>query len=558
MPSRNMLTWSAATVAACAMGAAACQGAEPVRPNVILFVTDDTGHEMLGWSGGGANVLTPNLDRLAAGGMVFTRHYATSSVCTPSRYSYLSGRLPCRSTHPGFLRKNEGKPLKIDFSVHFRPGERTAASLFQAAGYRTGMVGKWHAGGAAAPITNVKYLPDEASAFREGDDLADAAVAAKLKAEYDIIRQSIRSLGFDYAEGINWGNTDDRKIRAQRVHNLDDQAKAAVDFLDGAARDGQPFFLHLASSTIHGPHHLASIEGEGNLRITQAGLVDGLGGVLPPRASVRARLAAAGLAVNHRTAGALWLDDLVGAVQARLEALGLADNTIFVFSTDHGPHDGKATCYEGGTHIPACVRWPAGLAAGQATSAFMRNIDWLPTLAGRCGVGIPADYPVDGEDRWSAVTGRADDALGEVYAEMGYARSLRAGKWKYLAFRFPEDLIAAMRDGQAPMAANQMGDCGSGWSYFQALRYPAYFAQDQLYDLEADPGEQRNLAADPAQAAVLADMQARLARHLARFGRPFPLARQVFLDSPEFQALAEKTKADDAPTRNEWYLEDAW
>lgn len=544
------------SVFAAGLAAACCASeAREGKPNVIMLITDDTGAEMLGFSGG-KGVLTPNLDLLAKEGVVFSNYFVSSTVCTPSRFTYLTGLAPSRCEAPSFLKKSSGRMADIGFNIHLKEGQKTVADVFRDGGYSTAFVGKWHAGGAAGRITNSKYLPDESSDFREDDKLDDPAVAVKLEAEYKVIQDSIRSFGFDYVEGVNWGNTDDRKIRSQRFHNLDFQAKYSVEFLRKQGEGAKPFLMHLATSPIHGPNHLVSIEGDA--RITQRGIEEGLTGYLPGRKTIRERLEKAGLAVNHRTAGALWVDDLVGALVAELKRNGQYENTIFIFSTDHGPHDGKSSCYDGGVKVPALIVHPGHLKAGGRCDAFVQNNDWLPTLASACGMKIPEDMKYDGFDRWPQIAKGAGDDREELFFEMGYTRAIRTAKWKYIAFRLPEEKIEAMKAGKVKTACNHTGGTSSDWCYFQSQRYPAYFAQDQLYDVQNDPGEQRNLAGDPGHAAVLADMKARLASHLAKFANPFDLAKQDFMDSPEFMALAEKARKDDSVKNSQWFKEDAF
>ncbi len=481
------------------------------RPNIVCFITDDTGENMLGYAGG--PVLTPNIDRIANGGVVCTQFHTAAPACCPSRFSYLTGRYPGHCRAPRFAEELTGdRPYNLGFNVDVLPGTPTVGSALQQAGYRTGYVGKWHTGIPRGQLNGHRYQPD--------DDPTDPDVARRLREDYQAMQEQVRGTGFDFADGVCWGNTDGRPIRALQYHNLEWFTQAAMDFLDGSEGGDPPFFLYYATTTMHGPHHTRSIETDG--RATEWGLLDEMPRVQAPRETIEPRLGEAGLEITHRTTGALWMDDAFGAIMERVERMGEADNTIFLFSTDHGigTAGSKFTCYQAGVRIPFCMSWQGHISAGSECDALLENVDFLPTLCAAVGADVPSDPPVDGLDRWAQLTGEAPDDREDLYFEWGFTRAVRTRRFKYIAWRHPSDQLEAMKGGAVDRAYNMAGKAGPD---FPMRMHPHYFDADQLYDLQSDPGELVNLAAYPEYADVLADMQARLQRYLNRFDAPFDL-----------------------------------
>jgi arylsulfatase A-like enzyme len=515
------------------------------RPNIIWFISDDTSDEMLGYAGG--NVLTPHIDSIAFAGVVCTQYHTASPTCCPSRYSYLTGLYPGHCPDPRFADAFEKTgPYNLGFNVYAEPSTPTIASLLQDAGYRTGFVGKWHVGSPRTSLNGYKYAED--------DNPSDPTVARKLQQDYAAMQREVQSVGFDYADGIAWGNTDSRPIKALRYHNLEWHTQNALEFLDRYAGSDQPFFLNMATTTIHGPHHIESLETDG--RATEWGLLPEMPNVQAPRQSVLDRLDAAGIDRSHRAAGALWMDDAFGAVMQRVQEMGVAENTIFVFSTDHGVDvtAGKFSCYQGGVRIPYTMKWTGRIEPCTRCDALLQNIDFIPTLLEAAGISIPDSLAIDGVSRWTQLTG-AEDERENLYFEWGYSRSVRTRRWKYIAYRPTPEQLNKMRNGEVKQAYNLSGQLRPQ----TAMRnYPHYFAPDQLYDLENDPDEQINLAADPDYAEQLAEMKALLSHYLDRFVHSFSLEVDAFLTSEAYQRLVEAALADDRIYHSYWYLQHAY
>jgi arylsulfatase A-like enzyme len=396
----------------------------------------------------------------------------------------------------------------------------------QAAGYATGMVGKWHNGappGWAKDVRN-KIPPD--------GDPAEPAVARVLRDGQERLGEWLTGHGFDYAASANLGNFGAHPCRALRHHNQEWITQGALDFIDRNRE--RPFYLYMATTLLHGPNPLASLEADP--RITHGGLLDEPIDVQPSRQSVLARARAAG--VPERLAPATWLDDGIGAVLGKLDELGLAEDTIVFYFNDHGVEGGKGSCYEGGVRTPTFVRWKGVIEPGRS-DALIQNIDFAPTILDVCGTDPPAQMELDGVSLMPLLAGDRAELHDSLFFEIGHTRAVCTSKWKYLAFRIPpskqmtpeEKLRVSRRYAANKMAREDkqfeiMADAplshmgfpgGQGTERGNAVKTYArhYYDADQLYDLENDPGERSNLASDPAHRATLHEMKALLTRHLA-------------------------------------------
>ena len=503
--------------------------AKAKKPNVVFIITDDQTVRSFGFlhrRGMGKKALTPHIDSLAGQSMVLSRCYAPSSVCTPSRFSCLTGMYASRAKSRNFLNSitKEGQTV-VQWNVDIRPGDQTLPAVLKKHGYVTGAVGKWHNG---AP----KGWNEVRKALKSGDDPADPAVAAALRKGQAALHAAVRAVGFDYAASINLGNFGAHVLRKLRYHNPEWITAGALDFID--ANKARPFYLYMATTLLHGPQPLASLKADP--RITHAGLLDKPPAVQPSRGDVLKRTRAAGVPDN--LAGATWLDDSIGAVMKKLDDLGIADNTIVIYFNDHGTERGKGSCYEGGVRTPAFVRWRSRVKPG-TTDALTANIDFAPTILAACGIETPVGMVLDGKDLTGVLTGKSKAVRQSVYCEIGYTRAVVTGRWKYVAFRIPPSRQpnAAQRkrvverykaskmkredkvfpaDPDDPLS--HMGfPGGQATERSNALKRYAkvYYDADQLFDLSRDAGEQTNLAKSPEHKAKLDEMKALLKKHLA-------------------------------------------
>lgn len=489
----------------------------PARPNILWFISDDTAPWQHGYNGG--RVLSPTFDDLAALGVVLDRFSCAAPACTPSRYTYLTGKHAGRC--PSVATEGDhSQPHNVFFNAHLDPRqEKSLGHYLQAAGYYTGHVGKWHVAGAPEEVAAIPQIPPQA-------EPREAAVQQQLEEQQAAICAMVRAAGFDEARSVIWGNHD-KLPKACRQHNVEWTTQGALDFIEEAAAGDQPFFLSMATTTLHAPPHASSLLGDPYL--TAAGYSDKHLGCQPSRASIYERLALSDeIPYNSVTAGVLWMDDALGAVLQRLEALGLRQDTVVIVSSDHGPSGGgKFTLYEAGLRIPFIIHWPGQIEGGRRLSALAQNTDLLPTLLEIAGAPIPDG--LDGHSLLPVLRGEAETVRDETMAEFGYSRAIRTDRWKYIAWRPPREVLAAGAENERPVTifGRPLPELNKQPLIVASLlRYPHYLAADQLYDLQSDPAEQHNLAADPACASILAEMRQRLDRQLKRFDRPFPLEQE--------------------------------
>lgn len=430
--------------------------------NVITVIADDLGWGDLG-AFGNPLAQTPHLDRLAAGSVVFEQHYSASPMCAPARAGFLTGRFPHR-TGAVDVPSNRG----LD---RIAPSEVTLADAFRAAGYATGMVGKWHNG-----AHDRRYHPrargfDEVAGFLNG--------------------------GMDYWDWVlDRGDTSEP---ADGRYLTDVFTEEAVRFVE-AHRD-RPFFLYLAYNAPHAP-----------LQAPEADLEAFDGVDLNP-------------AVRTLYAMVRRVDAGLGRLLSAVDALGLTDDTVVLVTSDNGPWlgsdrvadadgtvqswpmarfngpfaGGKQDVLEGGIRVPAILRVP-GLHGARCRRA-VHFCDWWPTLLGLAGVRRPGGPPVDGRDLSTHLTGR-DDAGAPLAWQWNRYRpaarcngALRDGPWKLVwpwldpaRRKEPADndpYVAGLTSAHRLMEVDAtLPD--------RALPPPG---APRLYHLDDDPGESTDLAA---------------------------------------------------------------
>jgi uncharacterized sulfatase len=312
-------------------------------PNVIIIMADDLGWGDIGANGAGM-IATPHIDRLASEGIRLTSFYAGSNVCTPSRAALLTGRYPIRSgmQHVVYPHSEDGLP----------PEEVTIAEMLKAAGYATGMVGKWHLG------HRDEYWPTA-----QGFDEFFGVPYSNDMQPFDLYRHKTVV-----------------QSPAEQTELTDRYSDAAVDFI-GRHRD-EPFFLYYAETFPHLPLNV------------------------PEDASGRSEAGLYGDVVEHLDAG-------IGRIMAALEANGLADNTLVIVTSDNGPwfegdqgasRGRKGGTYEGGFLVPFVARLPGRIAPASVSKEMAMSIDLLPTIAALAGAKVPQDRVIDGRDITAVLT----------------------------------------------------------------------------------------------------------------------------------------------------------
>ncbi|MFD2672121.1 sulfatase family protein [Marinicrinis sediminis] len=489
------------------------------QPNVLFLMMDDTQKDCLGCYQGGGEVLTPHLNALAAEGVRFERAYCSSTVCTPSRYTFMTGHYAGRNTDPVFLKDNPpGDMSNIHFNVVLNEQTPNLMSVLKDNGYQTGYVGKWHCGRSLADIGAPSFSADE--------DPRDPETDQKVRQLQRILQHELKcTLQVDHARSLVWGNVDEMPLDQLKAHHLEWMTQGALEVIDSLDAD-KPFALYMATSSFHGPSHDESLDQDPCL--TWSGYDPAMKSVGEERRAIKETLKARGMAIDHRRVGAYWTDLQFGKVMQRLEEKGLLDHTIIVYASDHNVEPGKASCYEFGTRIPLLIRWPDGFGKGQVSHDLVQNIDLVPTLLRTCGVEAPRDMVLDGKDIRSILNG--EDRHDSLYFEMGFLRAVLKDDMKYIALRYPKSITEAVKAGSLHVLPNHLDMSEQHQPYVTMDVYRHALDSDQLYDLSQDPAEQHNLADDPAYAEKREELQLALQRYVGQFRlHPYDLKdREIF------------------------------
>jgi arylsulfatase A-like enzyme len=381
------------------------------RPNIVFILADDLGYADLSVYGQ-TDFQTPNLDRLAAEGVRLTQGYANSAVCSATRFGLITGRYQYR------LRGGLEEPIAgASDTIGLPPEHPTLPSLLKKAGYRTALFGKWHLG----------YLP----------------TFGPLKSGYE---QYFGNYGgaidyFTHKPGVGDNVKEDLYEGEVPVHQVgyytDLITEHATRYIDQRAEGTEPFFLSLHYTAPHWPW-----EGPGDEATSREikNIFHYDGGNL----ATYAKMVTA-------------LDAAIGRVLATLEAHGLKDNTIVVFSSDNGgerfsktwPFSGQKTeLLEGGIRVPAIVRWPARLKPAVNTQQVAISMDWLPTLLAAAGTAPDPAYPPDGRNLLPVLEGRAPAFERTLFwrYKANHQRAARSGNWKYLKINDNEFLFDVVSD----------------------------------------------------------------------------------------------------------------
>jgi arylsulfatase A-like enzyme len=424
-------------------------------PNVVLIFMDDMGYGDIGCYGA-TGYETPAIDRLAADGMKFTDFYVPQAVCSASRAALLTG---CYSERVGI----QGA-LMPWATIGLGPTERTMADVLRTRGYATACFGKWHLGH-HQPFLPLQHGFDEYFGLPYSNDMWPVDFDGKpatsgAKASYPPL-PLIR--GNDPA-GLVQTPADQDKLTGLYT-------KHALDFID--RNRARPFFLYLPHSMVHIP----------------------LGA--SPAFRGRSRKGLYGDVMME-------VDASVGAITARLARHGLERDTIVIFTSDNGPwrnfgahggspgpfREGKGTEFEGGVRMPCLVRWPGRVPAGSITSRIASTIDLLPTIAAAAGAALPPNR-IDGVSLLPILEGdRSANPRRQFFYYYGrQLRAVRRDQWK-LMLPHTSDSYA----GQEPGQNGFPGKIGQ-------LK-----VELALYDLGADPGETRDIAATHPE--IVAELQA--------------------------------------------------
>ena len=430
----------------------------PRPPNFIFIFGDDLGTPPIS-AYGGTYYRTPHIDTLARDGIKFTAAYAACPVCSPTRGALMTGQYPARTRITDFIAGNPFPFQRLnqpDWQKFLPLSVSTLAEELAARGYATAHFGKWHLSRGYFPPQSIDEGPDK-QGFQEV-----------------LINHKPKS-------------TDDPEKDA---HGVEAITARALDFLE--RHRTQPFFLYLPHNTIPAP-------------------------IMAPRALVAKHRARPGSdrRENNPVIAAMMeqFDDSVGRILAKLDALGLRENTVVIFNGDNGgllkdagqsPHrGGKAQLHEGGIRVPLLIRWPGVIAAGRVSDVPTSTVDFFPTLLELTGKPAASSAVIDGVSLAAHLRGGGAPARPAIFwhyphyhasGEGGPAGAVRAGEWKLVEYY--EHTLAKI--GRPP----------------------------ELYQLRTDPGETKNLAAsDPARVASLLSL---LAAHRAATDAQMPTVNPAY------------------------------
>ncbi len=461
------------------------------KPNIVIMYADDLGFGDIGCYGA-TDIPTPNLDRLAAEGLKFHQGYASAATCTPSRYSLLTGSYPWRNAQAAILAGDA--PLIID------PGTPTLPDMLRRAGYRTGIVGKWHLGLGKGNLDWNKEI--SATPNDVGFDYSYIMAATNDRVPC-VYLENRKVVGLDPDDPIEvsyeqdktfpgelTGRNNPEQLRMKYSHGHDGTivngvsrigrmrggkntlwkdgkmaevfAKKAIHFV--TENKDQPFFLYYA---FHQPH-VPRIPSPSFIGATNLG----------PRGDVIAEM-----------------DWCVGQMLDTLEQLGLKENTIVIFSSDNGPvlddgyedqaeelngahkaagplRGGKYSLFDGGTRVPFILSWPGTVKAGES-NALVSHLDFHTSLATLTGQALSSNEAPDSIDLLEAFLGHTDKGRDELVVEGSQAKTLlRQNDWVYIP----------PHEGPA-INANTRTELGNS-------------LEPQLYHLSQDIGQIQNIATE--------------------------------------------------------------
>ncbi len=390
------------------------QAQQEQKPNIIIIYADDLGYGDLSSYGG--DIPTPNMDRIGKAGIRFTDFYVSAPVCTPSRYSLLTGSYPQRSLH------DLDKVIMPGDENHFDAQEVTLAEMLKSQNYRTAIIGKWHLGSGKSDD-----LPPH-----HGFDLFTGHKGGCIDYFYHVYG----GMGnFWYVNGA---------LREEAGYSTELITDHALRFIEQEKKKANPFFLYIPYNAPHfgktDPDHVPKVtvslfEGE----YKGYGIMNSL---QAPEEYVRRF---AHIKDSYRRTYAAMvssLDDQVGRVLDKLENEKLLENTMIWFISDNGGYaetyhghasngklrGEKATLREGGIRIPAMVCWQGKIKAGQVIDQPLCNIDLMPTLGKITGFALTA-LPIDGQDI-SEVLLAQKSLTRDLYWRYQDQTAFRRGKWK--------------------------------------------------------------------------------------------------------------------------------
>jgi arylsulfatase A len=470
------------TATAAALFLASAAGAGDARPNIVIILADDLGYGDVGCYGA-TKIPTPNIDRLAREGMRFTDAHAPSAVCQPSRYALLSGRYYWRSTpNPGY-------------SYYFDEGEVLLPQVLRDAGYETAGFGKWHLGfGSPRPADfNGVLSPGTSEA---GFDYYFGTPRSNNEPPF-VFFENDRVYRHDREDPIRIVSQEERPHRygwgsseggaAAHAARPEDEidlivARRAAEFIAGQSPD-KPFFMYIPFVAPHFP--------------------------ITPHADFRGASEAADYGDFI-----VELDHCVGLVLDALDAKGVADNTLVLFTSDNGavntreplaaghrPNGDllgqKTDAWEGGHRVPFLARWPGRIEAGSESGALLGLEDLMATSLAAAGVSLPEGAGPDSINQLPVLEGKSNGVRDEMVHQGVLGFALRQGPWVYLPSQGSQGFTASDQPFGVPF--KQMGFRNN---FLDEDGIPGPDTPEaQLYRVDKDISQEKNLVLEHPEVA---------------------------------------------------------
>ncbi len=478
MPKEYLLIFPALLLLAQALHAE-----DPKRPNIVFIMSDDHANNAI--SAYGSNLIqTPHLDRLASEGMLFNNAFCTNSICGPSRAVILTGKY---SHLNGFL---------VNETTRFDGSQTTFPKLFQQAGYETAVIGKWHLGTEPIGFDYWDVLPGQGSYYdpdfiKMGETITHEGYATEIIAEKSVewLRNRDADKPFVLFSQHKAPHSDFSPSPKYRNHfdgHTFLEPETLFDDYEGRSEGASVSDMRID------PHLVLQYQWDEKLPIPE-----GLTGKDRTRWLYQWYM-------RRYLACVLSVDDAVGAVLDTLDELGLADNTIVVYTSDqgfflgeHGWYD-KRYMYEESLRMPLIVRYPPAIKPGSIEDRIVLNLDYAQTFLDYAGIAAPGD-----------MQGRSLRPLLESEPVALWRRSMYYHFYEYPGWHYVKRHYGVRTDR------------------FKLIRYYHDIEAWEMYDLETDPNEVSNLADDPAYADVRAELETELARLQAQYGDSPELAQEM-------------------------------
>jgi arylsulfatase A-like enzyme len=451
------------------------------KPNILVIFGDDIGQtNVSAYSMGLMGYRTPNIDRIAKEGMIFTDYYAEQS-CTAGRSSFITGQATLRTG----LSKVGAPGAKVGLQAR----DATIAELLKPLGYATGQFGKNHLGDRNEYLPTVHGFDEffgnlyHLNAEEDPEDFnypRDPKFREQLGPR-GVIRSKATEKD-DPTEHPRWGRAgkqtieDTGPLTRKRMETIDDETSdAAVDFIKRQKAAGKPFFCWMNSTRMHLRTHVRSEHRDKPGLTARTEYSDGM--------------------IEH--------DNTVGKILKALEDLGLAENTIVLYTTDNGPHantwpDGattpfrseKNTNWEGAFRVPAMIRWPGQIKPGQVSNEIISALDWLPTLLAAAGEPDINGKLLKGHD----AAGKRFRVHLDGYNQLPYltGHQQKGARNQFFYFNDDGDLVALRYENWKWVFLEQraLGTLRVWAEPFTPLRLP------KLFDLRADPYERADVTSN--------------------------------------------------------------